>query len=203
MANIENTEEQKNYWSQRYVEQRTGWDIGSASTPITAYLDQLEHKKLKILIPGAGNSYEAEYLHQQGFEQVYILDIAREPLTTFQQRVPTFPSEHILEDNFFAHQGEYDLIIEQTFFCSFPPTTANRNRYAHKMQELLADRGKLVGLWFNFPLKGDLEKRPFGGTKEEYLGYLNPYFETKVFELCHNSIPPRQGSELFGIFQKK
>jgi len=59
-----------------------------------------------------------------------------------------------------------------------------------------------VGLWFNIPLTGNLEKRPFGGDKTEYLNYLNPYFRSKVFELCYNSIPPRQGNELFGIFEK-
>jgi len=45
-------------------------------------------------------------------------------------------------------------------------------------------------------------KRPFGGTKEEYLSYLTPYFKVKVFEDCHNSIAPRMENELFGIFLK-
>jgi len=71
------------------------------------------------------------------------------------------------------------------------------------MHELLAANGKLMGLWFDIPLKGDLEKRPFGGTKEEYLGYLQPYFSVKTFAQAYNSIPPRRGNELFGIFQKE
>ena len=92
--------------------------------------------------------------------------------------------------NFFEHKGKYDLIIEQTFLCSFPPTTSNRASYAIKMHELLAEEGKLVGVWFNVPLTGDMEKRPFGGNKEEYLKYLSPYFNVKTFESCHNSIEP-------------
>jgi len=40
------------------------------------------------------------------------------------------------------------------------------------MSKLLKSGGKLVGLWFDIPLTGDLEKRPFGGTKEEYLEYF-------------------------------
>jgi len=46
-------------------------------------------------------------------------------------------------------------------------------------------------------------KRPFGGIKEEYESYLKPFFNIKIFEASTNSIKPRQGSELFGIFIKK
>ena len=200
---IENTTTEKDYWTLRYQEQRTGWDIGSTSTPLQSYIDQLHNKQLKILIPGAGNSYEAEYLFKNGFKNVHILDIAREPLELFKKRVPEFPTDQIIEGNFFEHTGVYDLILEQTFFCSFPPTSTNRKQYAQKIHELLLTDGKLVGLWFDIPLTGDMEKRPFGGTKEEYLGYLSPLFEVLTFETCYNSIPPRANNELFGVFQKK
>ncbi|MEO1514715.1 MAG: methyltransferase domain-containing protein [Bacteroidota bacterium] len=203
MIDVDNTEAQNTYWSQRYTDQRTGWDIGSPSPPLKDYVDQLSSKDLSILIPGAGNSYEAEYLFREGFGKVHVLDIAAPPLQALQQRVPDFPSNQILQGNFFEHVGQYDLILEQTFFCSFPPHPINRQAYAQKMHELLKPGGKLVGLWFDFPLTGDTEKRPFGGDKEEYLGYFSPLFEVKVFEKCYNSIKPRLGNELFGIFEKK
>lgn len=200
--NVKNTVEQEAYWSQRYKEDRTGWDIGYPSTPLKSYIDQLENKELKILIPGAGNSYEAEYLFQNGFKRVHVLDISEAPLDSLRKRVPDFPEDQTILANFFDHEEKYDLILEQTFLCSFPPTQTNRAAYAKKMHQLLNDTGKLVGLWFDIPLTGDMEKRPFGGTKEEYLGYLSPYFEVKVFEPCKNSIKPRSGTELFGIFSK-
>lgn len=197
-----NSDTTKEYWSQRYKEERTGWDIGSPSTPIKEYIDQLTDKNIKILIPGAGNAYEAEYLIKQGFTNVYILDISEIPLQEFKQRNPEFPSENLLSDDFFTHTETYDLIIEQTFFCSFPPLAETRKKYAKHMSELLNANGKLVGLWFNFPLTGDMEKRPFGGDKQEYLGYFEPYFKVKTFEKAYNSIQPRAGNELFGIFVK-
>lgn len=202
MSNIKDTEGQKGYWSQRYEEARTGWDIGYPATPIKAYIDQLENKELKILIPGAGNAYEAEYLIQQGFTQVHILDISQTPLDAFTERNPSFPKDQLICANFFEHEGQYDLIFEQTFFCSFPPTADNRQHYARKMSELLRTNAKLVGLWFDIPLTGDMEKRPFGGTRAEYIAYLRPYFEVLTFERAYNSIKPRQGNELFGIFRK-
>lgn len=198
-----NSEATKVYWSQRYKEERTGWDIGSPSTPIKEYIDQLTDKTIRILIPGAGNAYEAEYLVQQGFTNVFILDISEIPLQEFKKRNPEFPEENLICDDFFIHNGTYDLIIEQTFFCSFPPLPATRKKYAKHISELLKPKGKLAGLWFNFPLTGDLEKRPFGGDKQEYLSYFEPYFTVKTFEKAYNSIPPRAGNELFGIFIKK
>lgn len=198
-----NSKAEENYWSQRWSEGRTGWNIGAPATPLKEYIDQVENKDLRILIPGAGNAYEAEYLWQKGFRNVYVLDIAAAPLEDLKTRVPDLPAEQLLQENFFTHRGTYDLILEQTFFCSFPPLPENRSAYAAAMSNLLNQGGKLVGLWFDIPLKGDLDKRPFGGTREEYLSYLSPYFTTKTFEPCYNSISPRAGNELFGIFLKK
>lgn len=203
MSEITNTSEQSSYWTNRYNEQLTGWDIGYPSTPIKSYIDQLENKDLKILIPGAGNAYEAEYLFEQGFKNTHVLDISEKPLAAFAERNPHFPKGKLIQGNFFEHEGSYDLIFEQTFFCSFPPTKENRERYAKQMAQLILSGGKLVGLWFDIPLTGDLVKRPFGGSREEYLGYLEPYFNVRVLERCHNSIEPRQGKELFGIFVRK
>ena len=61
------------FWDNKYKSGKTGWDIGSISTPLKKYFDQLTNKELKILIPGGGNSYEAEYLHKLGFKNVYVV----------------------------------------------------------------------------------------------------------------------------------
>lgn len=194
-------ENEEAYWSKRYKEKNTGWDIGYPSTPIKAYIDQLENTEIKILIPGAGNAYEAEYLFTKGFKNIYVLDISSVPLQALKSRVPEFPDSQLLQEDFFGFKESFDLIIEQTFFCSFEPSHENRSNYAIKMHELLRPGGKLVGLWFDHPLKID-SKRPYGGTQEEYETYLTPYFEIKTFEKCKNSIKPRMGFEFFGIFIK-
>ncbi|MFK7954169.1 MAG: methyltransferase domain-containing protein [Ekhidna sp.] len=193
--------EEETYWTNRYQENKTGWDIGSPSTPLKEYIDQLENKNLKILIPGAGNAYEAEYLFNQGFKNVYVLDISKVPLQQFKKRVPNFPESNLINDDFFNIDNTFDLILEQTFFCSFEPSKANRSAYGSKIYELLSQKGKLVGLWFKHPLNKE-GNRPFGGSKEEYLSYLSPYFNVVTFEDCYNSISPRMGNELFGVFEK-
>jgi len=190
---------EQEYWNQRYETSKTGWNIGYVSTPIKEYVDTIEDKFIKILIPGAGNAYEAEYLFNLGFKNVFVLDIAPIPLQNLKNRVPSFPKEQLIHENFFDHQGQYDLIIEQTFFCSFLPTKDNRTAYAQKMYELLKREGQLVGLWFNLPTR---DKRPFGGTKEEYLSYFTPKLRVKTFEICSSSVAPRMGNEFWGEFSK-
>ena len=65
----------ESYWDNRYKEGNTGWDIGTISTPLKEYFNQLKDTSLKILIPGGGNAYEAEYLYKKGFKNVTIVDI--------------------------------------------------------------------------------------------------------------------------------
>jgi thiopurine S-methyltransferase len=188
----------KDFWEAKYRENKTGWDLGTASPPIKQYIDQLKDKSIDILVPGAGNSYEAEYLHKNGFKNIYVLDIAQEPLKNLKVRAPEFPEENLIQANFFEFQGSFDLILEQTFFCALP--VQKRSPYAKKMHQLLRKNGKLVGLLFDFELTE--EGPPFGGTKMEYLTYFSPYFDIEIFETCTNSILPRQGNELFFIFKK-
>tara|TARA_R110001599_G_scaffold73480_1_gene203060 strand:- start:16 stop:597 length:582 start_codon:yes stop_codon:yes gene_type:complete len=185
------------FWSERYQSSNTGWDLGVISPPIKKYIDQLEDKSIRILIPGCGNAYEAEYLHQWGFTNVHVLDFACEPLLDLKKRVPDFPENHLHQDDFFAHKAQYDLIIEQTLFCAIDPKL--RGNYVKTVKDLLAPKGKLVGLLFNRNFEGG---PPFGGNKEEYKQLFSQEFTTVNMEDCHNSITPRMGSELFVRIQK-
>lgn len=189
----------KNYWESRYNEAATGWDLGEVSPPIKSFIDQLPSKNLKILIPGGGNSYEAEYLWSRGFRNVFVNDLAEQPLQNLKSRVPQFPETNLLLKDFFEIEQQFDLILEQTFFCALPPD--KRIAYVEKMHELLVPGGKIAGLLFNT----NFEKTgpPFGGNKNEYLKLFQNRFFIKTLETCYNSIIPRQGNELFFIFIKK
>ena len=187
------------YWEHRYQHAQTGWDIGYPSDPIINYANQLGEKDLKILIPGAGNAYEAGWLHTHGFSNITVIDIAASPLQNLKAHTPGFPADNILQTDFFDHCEKYDLILEQTFFCALPPE--RRPDYVRKMHELLNTGGKLAGLLFDFPNNG--EGPPFGGSMEEYQELFSPFFHLRVLERSYNSIKPRQGKELFFIFEKK
>ncbi len=188
-----------NYWEERYQKNEIGWDIGAISTPLKEYIDQIEDKTIKILIPGAGNSHEFEYLMALGFQNVFVLDFAQSPLENIIKRVPNCNPNQLIQSDFFEHENKYDLIIEQTFFCALEPSL--RKEYVQKMNELLLPNGKLAGLLFQFPLTK--VGPPFGGSKEEYSSLFENDFNLKTLETAHNSIKPREGNELFFIFTKK
>lgn len=189
----------ENFWTNRYQKNETGWDLGDISTPLKNYFDQLTNKEIAILIPGAGNAHEAEYLFKKGFTNITIIDISPEPLKNIKERISGFPIENLLLGDFFEHTKKYDLIVEQTFFCAIDPSL--RKKYATKMHALLNEKGKLAGVLFNDLMNAD--QPPFGGNKEEYIPYFESYFSFKTFAPCYNSIKPRSNRELFIIFQKK
>ncbi len=187
------------YWNKRYQENEFGWDLGSVSPPIKEYVLQLKDKNSSILIPGAGNSYEAEFLYNYGFKNIDVLDFAEEPLQNLKRRIPSFPVNQLIQANFFDHSKHYDLIFEQTFFCALNPDL--REQYVTHMAKLLKPNGKLVGVLFDDELNTD--KPPFGGNKNEYQALFASKFDLETLEPCYNSVKPRQGRELFVIFKKK
>lgn len=182
----------QDYWSNRYKENQTGWDIGHCSSPLKAYFDQLRDKNIEILIPGAGFGHEAIYLHSIGFTNVHVIDLAAEPLVYIALKCPTFPRNHLNQGDFFKHEGTYDLIVEQTFFCALTP--ALRKDYVYKMKSLLAKDGKLIGVLFNRSFENG---PPFGGTFETYYSLFQAHFKEINLATCYNSIPEREGSEVF------
>jgi SAM-dependent methyltransferase len=185
------------YWDAQYKAAATGWDLGVVSPPIKTYIDRLENKNAAILIPGCGNTYEAEYLLEKGFTNITVIDIAPTLVENLNQKFASNSNIKIVLGDFFEHQGSYDFIIEQTFFCALPPTM--RQKYVWKMHQLLAEEGILTGLLFNRSF--DVSP-PFGGSQEEYEMLFKSAFDFMKMEVAQNSVAPRANSELFIEFKK-
>ncbi len=191
----------KEYWEQRYATGETGWDMGEVSPPLKAYFDQLDNKDLRILIPGAGNSYEAEYLALNGFTNITVIDIAAEPVKRLKNVLGDLLGKtiNVIQGDFFEHKGEYDLIVEQTFFCALDPSM--RELYVKKMAEILATKGKIAGVMFRTEFENP--GPPFGGTPDEYQKLFEPLFVIRTLENCYNSYPKRENNEVFVQFVKR
>ena len=188
----------KNFWENLYVTKDMGWDMGHVSPPLKSIIDSIEDINCRILIPGCGNSYEAEYLLEKGFTNVSIIDIAPTVVQNLKNKFANNSNITVFLGDFFEHQGEYDLILEQTFFCSIPPTL--RKEYVLKMHQLLANKGIVTGLLFNTHFDAS---PPFGGSIEEYRTLFSTHFKIHKMELCCNSIPKRANNEIVVAFQKK
>ena len=90
-----------------------------------------------------------------------------------KKRDPQFPASHLIQGDFFDLEMQFDLILEQTFFCAIRKNL--REKYVKKMNELLSNEGKLVGLLFDAPLYDD--HPPFGGDRTEYENCFKPYLK--------------------------
>lgn len=197
--NTEGIDLNQNFWESRWKNKQTGWDIGYPSPAITDFLEVYPNKNASILIPGCGNAYEAEYLYRNGFTDITLIDIAPHAVEKLKNKFRNDPQVKVVQGNFFDWEGDYDLMIEQTFFCAIAPEL--RPNYVKKAHDLLKKDGQIVGLLFNreFQEQGP----PFGGVQMEYETLFQPFFDIKIMEECTNSIPPRQGSELFIQLMKK
>lgn len=191
------TDNYGDYWESRWQEQATGWDIGYPSPVITKFVDTIQDKNISILIPGCGNAYEAEYLLKNGFQNITLIDISAKAVEILKNKFVNDPQIKVVLGDFFQHIEQYDLMLEQTFFCAIPPS--KRADYVKKAAELLSPKGKIVGVLYDtvFEKQGP----PFGGSKEEYQALFENDFNIEKMEICYNSIPQRQGNEVFINFQ--
>lgn len=185
------------YWDAQYQVNTIGWDLGTVSPPIQTYIDTLQNKDIAILIPGCGNTYEAEYLLEKGFTNITVIDIAPTLVAVLQTKFGDNPNIKVICGDFFEHHGQYDLIIEQTFFCALPPGV--RQKYVWKMHQLLITNGLLTGLLFNRTFE---VSPPFGGSKDEYEKLFQHAFLLQQLDVAKNSIAPRASSELYFEFKK-
>jgi SAM-dependent methyltransferase len=181
------------YWNLKWETNQTGWDIGYASPAIITYLSQYSDKNAKILIAGCGNAYEAIYLLAHNFTNITLIDIAPVAVKKLKEKFANNPEIEIICADFFKHQGQYDLLVEQTFFCAIRPD--RRPDYVAQVLSLLKPRGRIIGLLFDYTFA--VEGPPFGGDVDSYLALFRPFFRIKRMEKCYNSIRLRAGKEIF------
>ena len=179
------------YWEERYQQGYTGWDIGHVSAGMRHIIDELSDKEVKILVPGAGNGFEVANLWERGFTNVFLLDWAEAPLDNFSRNNPDFPQTQLLCQDFFTLDDQFDLILEQTFFCALNPS--QRPEYVKKTYQILAKNGLLKGLLFSTPMYAN--RPPYGGSLTEYQDLFSGLFEIKKLEPCLFSEPDRMGME--------
>ena len=185
------------YWDAQWKSNTIGWDLGVPAPPLVAFMDTIENKEAKILIPGCGNAYEAEYLVSKGFTNIALIDISETASAILNEKFLNQDAVRVLCEDFFELKDSFDIIIEQTFFCALPPSM--RQRYVWKMHSLLNDQGILAGLLFNRQF--DVSP-PFGGSSEEYEKLFQTAFHIDQLSTANNSVSPRANSELFFSFVK-
>ena len=186
------------YWDERYQEDNTPWDMKAPSPPLKNYIDTIENKNAAILIPGCGNAYEAGYLLEKGFTNVSVVDLSNTVTDVIKKKYEGSVLK-VITGNFFDLKGNYDLILEQTFFCAIDPSL--REAYVDKCYQLLKPGGKIAGVFFHNKMV-EVEP-PYVASKEEYIEFFKDKFYLNKLEPCINSVSPRMGNELSFEFEKQ
>ncbi|SEP07215.1 methyltransferase domain-containing protein [Aquisalimonas asiatica] len=157
--------DQANYWHQRWLEGKTGWDRGDASPALRRWLDAGHMTPGRILVPGCGNGYEVDLLAAHGFS-VTALDIVPEPLAALRERLAARGlTADVVEGDVFTYMhpdGPFDAVYEQTCLCAFDP--ALRPDYAERLRQWVRPGGTLYALFAQTPWRNG---PPFHSSPEQ------------------------------------
>lgn len=178
------------FWEDRWKTNDTGWDIGYPSPVLIDYIDSIKDKNTAILIPGCGSAYESEYLINNGFTNLTLLEISETIYLSLKEKFKT-KNITIIHGDFFELDQKFDIILEQTFFCALAPYL--RPRYVWNMHQLLNPNGRIQGLLFNIQFD---KNPPFGGSELEYKTLFSHAFVLEKIEKSEKSIEPRKNTEL-------
>ena len=153
------------YWRERWLEGRTGWDRGDLSPALVHWLEQGALEPCRILIPGCGNGYEVDALAARGF-RVTALDIVPEPLEALGKRLKDKGLQaEIVQGDVFTYtpgDGAFDAVYEQTCLCAFHPDY--RAEYAAQLTRWVRPGGMLYALFAQTPWRNG---PPFHSAPEQ------------------------------------
>src|SRR5689334_17318379 len=110
-------------WNQRYVEGRTGWDLGRPQSALVCVI-AAQPPPLRVLVPGAGRGHDAVAWAEAGHEVVAV-DFAPMAVAAGRENAAARGlAIEVREADIFALPGDlagsFDLVWEQTCFCAIP-----------------------------------------------------------------------------------
>ncbi len=132
------------FWAQRFQTGQTGWDRGSASPQLLAWLDAGSLQPCRIAVPGCGKGWEVAELARRGFEVVGIDYTAAAVEQSRRHCAESGVVAHIVQADVLRYQPErpFDAVYEQTCLCAIHPEFWLR--YAAQLRSWLPPGG---GLW--------------------------------------------------------
>jgi cyclopropane fatty-acyl-phospholipid synthase-like methyltransferase len=188
-------------WQRHYDEDDLGWDLGQVAPPFIRLFESKAILPCKAIVPGCGRGHEVIYLAENGFEVTavdYSSGAVNHLKSTVQER--NLKCE-VLQMDFFgidsAHNGAYDLLIEQTFFCAISPE--QRPSYVSTVARVLKRGGMLTGLFYHTGKDGG---PPFNTTREDIQEYFSDSFEIRQLSKAEDSAEQRKNKEWLVILVK-
>ena len=189
-------------WQRHYDENELGWDLGQVAPPFVSLFENNTIVPSKTLVPGCGRGHEVVFLAENGFD-VTAIDYSTGAVNYLNSVIQERQlNSRVLHLDFFeldsTHDGLYDLLIEQTFFCAISPH--QRPLYVETVARSLKKGGMIVGLFYNTGREGG---PPFNTTREDIINHFSDFFEIKKLDHAKNSAEQRKEKEWLAILVKK
>jgi SAM-dependent methyltransferase len=200
---VDNREiEDADWWTEVYTtEGKPRWDLAEPAPALKEMLPRLKLPKSRILVLGAGEGHDAAFFAKDG-HNVTAVDISPEAIKRAKEHYGKFNNIEWVEDDIFELGSEYhesfDLVFEHTCYCAVNPS--RRPELVKIWNRSLVEKGSLLGV-FNV-----IEKRrgpPFGASEWEVRERLKKNYQFLFWGRWRQSIPRRQGKELFVYAQKR
>ena len=188
-------------WQRHYEENDLGWDLGQVAPPFVKLWQEEKLPLGKVLVPGCGRGHEVVFLAENGFD-VTAIDFSSGAVTYLKNALKKRNLEgRILHQDFFSldesHEGVYDLVLEQTFFCAISPKL--RRDYVLNVSRILKPGGILVGLFYHTDEQGG---PPYNTTREDIEMHFSKKFEIQELDKTFLSAEQRKDKEWLGILKK-
>ncbi len=189
-------------WQGHYESNDLGWDLGQVAPPFVKLWQEEKLPVGKVLVPGCGRGHEVVFLAENGFE-VTAIDFSEGAVTYLENALNKRNLKgRVLHQDFFSlddsHDGVYDLVLEQTFFCAISPW--QRMDYVLNVARILRPGGMLVGLFYHTDKEGG---PPYNTTREDIETNFSKNFEIQELDKTSLSAEQRKDKEWLGIFKKK
>ena len=192
--------EASNFWNDKYIKNEISWDL-AGPTPAFVKWFKNKNKNKKIIIPGAGNGYDAIHLAKSNFD-VYAVDFASEPIANMKNK--NLSNLNLIMNDFFnlskKYNSQFDYFLEYTFFCAINPR--RRFNYIKKSFELLKPNGVFVGMLLPIDNNSKDEGPPFAVNIEETIEMFSEFYTNIKLKKTKLSIEPRKEIELFITMKK-
>ena len=189
-------------WQGHYESDDLGWDLGQVAPPFVKLWEEEKLPVGKALVPGCGRGHEVIFLAENGFE-VTAIDFSKGAVTYLERALKERSlSGRVLHQDFFgldnSHDGIYDLVLEQTFFCAIAPR--QRQDYVRNVTRILKPGGMLVGLFYHTDKEGG---PPYNTTRADITVNFAKNFEILELHKTTLSAEQRKDKEWLGILVKK
>lgn len=131
------------FWQQRFEKNETGWDRGSPSPQLLAWLDSGELQPCRIAVPGCGSGWEVAELAKRGFDVIGLDYTAAAAEKTRALVAAKGLKAEVIQADVLSYRPEnkFDAVYEQTCLCAIHPE--HWFEYAQQLRQWLKPEGSL------------------------------------------------------------